>query len=141
LSDIYTYTVEVDYGISVDAAIDEASLDSQYVERNCQIPVAGTGTVTRRVTVRHFDRVITWQQAYDEIGEGTFADPMTALAIALKHPGAQRKFPLAVLWKDGTGGFWSLILHELAGERRLNVLWQAPGGRCVEDCRFLCVVE
>jgi hypothetical protein len=136
--------VEVDYGIGIAGAIEangfEDKLDEQFIDAECQIPLVGSGKVTRRVAARYYNRGLTTQQVWNDITAGDFADPMTALAVASKYRDKQSKDLIVILWKDQTDKFCCLVLGGKVGVRWVRVSRNRADCKWPRKARFLRIV-
>lgn len=135
------YPVEFDYGIGVEAAIDEIHFDYKHIDNMCRIPVVGTGKTTRNVLVRQFKSPMAAQEVWNKIGNHNFADPMTALAFGRGYWDMHLQFPHVTLWKNEVGGFWCQLMTELTGLRMFLVRLIPPTHELGQHHRFLTVEE
>ena len=142
--------VDYDSADAINAAITENDFGSKYVSVDTsKIPLGGTGQVDEEVHEVHFGKRMynrDLPEALKQRGVESgfklgfkFANFLTALKFALKHPGKQLEYPLVILFYDVNGQLCYLYLYEDDGERDLSVNPDNPGDYWRDYVRFLAV--
>lgn len=139
------YPVVVDYGLSVERAIELGhydSVNSDINSRNFPNRRDGTEDVVIELVILH--QVISTENALRELDERGYrpANLRELLAFGQKYPDAERDFPVAALgsnWLRRYGDRFAPFIYR-EGLRRARVLEQqnieVGWGRC---CRFAAV--
>jgi hypothetical protein len=123
--------VKVDYDKpdAVARAITKAAFDSAKLAIHPKdIPLEGTGRVTKEVFEIDFGRLVFDKDLPSELGKRglAFADPLTAILYAARFPNRQRMHPINILFTDRQGQPCYLLLGG-GPDRRFGTLPANPG--------------
>ncbi len=104
--------------------------------------IAGSGTVSVRLELVHFNRVISASDALFEIKKRGLvpAGIEHLLALGVNHPNLQKEFPIVALgsvWQGPGGRRYVACLLRWSDEHKLTLDWYDFDWR--ERCRFLVV--
>ncbi len=136
-------SVLVDYGRSVADLVAAGNYDWKNSDVNDKnFPVSRRGTDTVDVTLVHFNRTISTENALTELDRMGLkpADLHTLLSLGEKYPELQREYPIVALgsvWQDRLGNRYVPYLFRNVSERGLHLVW--VGHDWVEVCRFAAV--
>ena len=138
-----TYEVVVDYSHTLTEMIESCHLDW----KNSDIipeyfPIEGEGCQKVKVTLFHFNRKMSTEQAASEMEEQGYR-PATLpelLALGAAQPDLQKRFPILALgsgWQAPDGHLVFPSLRSDESKRFLSLIWFASGWS--RECRFLAV--
>lgn len=104
--------------------------------------IDGAGTVSVRLELVHFNRIISTSDALSEIKKRGLvpAGIEHLLALGAKHPDLQKEFPIVALgsvWQHSDGSRNVACLYRWDVQRGLGLHWGGYGW--YEYCRFLAV--
>ena len=119
------YSVTVNYNLTVEKMVTVGSYD--YANGNItseHFLVQGQGKQEKEIILFHFDRLISSEEAIQEMDEVGYrpAEPEEILALGAGHPDLQREFTIV-----GLGSPWQ---YPVDGDRCAICLWgRGSGGR------------
>ncbi len=135
------FPVSIDYGQSLADMIKAGKYDwknDDITEK--RFPLKGEGVVERTLSLVHFNRIISSDDAMHDMMSENLKEPATIedlLAFGAKYPKEQRKYPIIALGSSaGVHGHLDVpSLGGLGSKRDLRLIWFDY--EWAEDCRFL----
>jgi hypothetical protein len=123
------FRVVVDYGQVLVEMIQAGKYD--WINNDItsdHFPITGTGQKEEEITLFHFNRSISSDDAIVEMAKKGFrpADPPEILALGAEHPELQKQFPIVALgspWRDPGGLRHVVYLDRDDARRPLDLVW------------------
>ena len=138
-----TYSVSVDFGMSVEDAVKLGRYDWANGDINSRnFPTTRSGKEEVVAELVHFNRAIPTEDALRELNRQGYrpAELRELLAFGEKYPDVQREFPIVALgsvWQDRGGDRGVPYLYGGSSGRDLGLGW--VGGDWFGICRFAAV--
>ena len=121
------HPVIVDYGQTLEQMVGAGKYDWANLDITQEhFPVSGNGKAERTLELVHFNRVMTTDQALEELDKQDFrlATIEELLAFGATYPEIQREFPIVELgsaWRDQHGMRSVAYLHREGSRRTLHL--------------------